>query len=224
MDFIFMLTHQDKTVVNCLEVIDSISDLGLGHIGFKDIGVDQKTLGDLTRRIASQGAVAYVEVVSTTAGSIRDSIRAAAKLGVDRVLGGQDVAFALKSFGKGGPAYYPFPGRPAGHPTKLGGSAADIEADCRKAREAGCPGIDLLAYRATEAEPKTLIQAARRGLGPGGYLIVAGSIDSADRIAEAEDAGADAFTIGSAIFEDRFAPGIKGVKGQCEAVLRTIGQ
>jgi hypothetical protein len=222
MDFIFMLTNRDRTVGNCLEVIDSISDLGLKHIGFKDIGVDQSVLVSLTKRIATQGATSYVEVVSTTPQSIRASITAAADLGVSRVLGGQDVAFALESFKPDGPTYYPFPGRPIGHPTQLAGNEEDIESDCRRAREAGCPGADLLAYRATEAEPRSLIRAARRGLGDDGYLIVAGSIDSTDRIAEAEDAGADAFTIGSAIFENRFAPGVTGVRGQCEAVLRAI--
>ncbi|CAN5463939.1 4-hydroxythreonine-4-phosphate dehydrogenase [soil metagenome] len=222
MDFIFMLTNQDRTVGNCLEVIDSISDLGLRHIGFKDIGVAQPVLAELTKRIAASGATSYVEVVSTTPESIRASITAAAKLGVDRVLGGQDVDFALQSFNQHGPAYYPFPGRPVGHPTQLGGSEDDIEADCRRVREAGCPGADLLAYRATEAEPRALIRAARRGLGDDGYLIVAGSIDTPGRIAEVRDAGADAFTIGSAIFENRFAAGVTGVRGQCEAVLRAI--
>lgn len=223
MDFIFMLTNQDRTVGNCLEVIESISDIGLMHIGFKDIGVDHSVLASLTKKIAAHGAISYVEVVSTTPASIRASIVAAARLGVDRVLGGQDVAFAIQSFKADGPTYYPFPGRPVGHPTQLGGSADDIEADCRRARDAGCPGADLLAYRATEAEPRALIRAARRGLGDDGYLIVAGSIDSTDRITEAKDAGADAFTIGSAIFENRFAAGVTGVRGQCEAVLRAIG-
>lgn len=224
MDFIFMLTNQDRTVKNCLEIIDSISELGLGHIGFKDVGVEQAVLAELTLRIAALGAISYVEVVSTTPETIRNSIEASSRLKVDRVLGGQDVDFALQSFGKDGPRYFPFPGRPIGHPTKLAGGASDVEEDSRKARLAGCPGVDLLAYRATEADPEALIRAARRGLGPDGYLIVAGSIDSEERIKEAEQAGADAFTIGSAIFEDKFAAGVKGVKGQCEAVLRAIGQ
>ena len=86
------------------------------------------------------------------------------------------------------------------------------------------PGVDLLAYRATEEDPLRLIQASRRGLGAKGHLIVAGSIDSTERIRAVADAGADAFTIGSAIFEESFAPGVKGIKGQCEAVLKSLGQ
>ncbi|MFO0991634.1 MAG: 4-hydroxythreonine-4-phosphate dehydrogenase [Hyphomicrobiales bacterium] len=223
MDFIFMLTNKDRTVPNCLEVMAQIADLGLTHVGFKDVGVDLPTLKQLAAAIRKSGATSYVEVVSTTPETIRQSIAAAAELGVDRVLGGQDIAFAQENFGSRSIGYYPFPGRPEGHPTKLGGSQKDIEDDCTRAMEQGCPGVDLLAYRAVEEDPLKLIRAARRGLGPEGYLIVAGSIDSTDRIRAVADAGADAFTIGSAIFEESFAPGVKGVRGQCEAVVKALG-
>ena len=222
MDFIFMLTQADKTVKNCLDVFDSIQDIGLKHVGFKDVGVDLETLFELTKKIKKAGAISYVEVVSTTPESVKASIASAAALGVDRVLGGQDIAFASTVLARERGGYFPFPGRPVGHPTQLGGLPEDIERDASAAREAGCPGVDLLAYRATEADPVSLIRSARRGLGKDGYLIVAGSIDSKDRIEEAYDAGADAFTIGSAIFDGSFAPGIMSVRGQCEAVLRML--
>ena len=44
MNFIFMLTRQDRTVADCLDVLAQIAPLGLKHIGFKDIGVDPQTL------------------------------------------------------------------------------------------------------------------------------------------------------------------------------------
>jgi hypothetical protein len=224
MDFIFMLTHKDKTVPNCLQVMAEIADLGLKHVGFKDVGVDIATLKQLASAITASGAISYVEVVSTTAETIKKSIAAAAELGVDRVLGGQDIAFAQSQFRGKGIGYYPFPGRPEGHPTRLGGRAADIERYCAEAHKVGCPGVDLLAYRAFEDDPLQLVRAARKGLGADGYLIVAGSIDSTERIRAINDAGADAFTIGSAIFEESFAPGVKGLKRQCEAVLKSLGQ
>jgi indole-3-glycerol phosphate synthase len=222
-DFIFMLTHHDKTVADCLEVYESIAKIGLEHVGFKDVGVDHKTLQKLTQAIKKSGAVSYVEVVSTSPESIRRSIEIAAELGVDRVLGGQDIDHAMESFADKGVSYYPFPGRPVGHPTKLGGSPSDVERDCARAMAAGCAGVDLLAFRATEADPLDLIRAARRGLEEDGYLIVAGSIDSKERMRAIEEAGADAFTIGSAIFENSFAPGVKGVPAQCKEVLRALG-
>ena len=66
MEFIFMLTHGDKTVENCLAVLDEVLPLGLSHIGFKDIGVPGEVLYALTRRIRDAGVTSYMEVVSET--------------------------------------------------------------------------------------------------------------------------------------------------------------
>jgi 2,4-dienoyl-CoA reductase-like NADH-dependent reductase (Old Yellow Enzyme family) len=214
-----MLTHGDKTVTNCLDILDQIADAGVSHIGFKDIGVDIETLATLSARIKESGATSYMEVVSTTPESVHNSISTAAEIGVDRVLGGQDAEFALNTLNGTGATYYPFPGRPVDHPTILKGSPEDIEADCARYRANGCPGIDLLAYRASDANPLDLIRAARVGLNDG-YLIVAGSIDSPQRIHDIAEAGADAFTIGTAVFDNVFAAGGNTVAYQCKEVLK----
>jgi pentose-5-phosphate-3-epimerase len=83
---------------------------------------------------------------------------------------------------------------------------------------AGCAGADLLAYRATEADPIELVRAARRGLGEG-YLVVAGSVDSKERIREVAAAGADGFTIGSAVFDGSYSPRSGSIRSQLKAVL-----
>jgi hypothetical protein len=223
MNFIFMLTHHDRTVADCLAVFEEVAGLGLAHIGFKDIGADRATLEQLTQKIKASGATAYVEVVSTTPGSIRSSIETAARLGVDCVLGGQDIAFALGSLKSSKAKYFPFAGKPEGHPTKLFGDAKLVEEHCGSMMRTGCAGVDLLAFRAQDAMPLDLVRAARRGLGTKGCLIVAGSIDAPGQIHAINDAGADAFTIGTAIFEDRFDKSVRGVRAQCEAVLRAIG-
>jgi len=222
-DFIFMLTHGDKTVPNCLDVIDSIKDTGIGHIGFKDIGVGPETLGLLADRINQAGAVSYLEVVSTTPDAVRESIQNANDIGVSRVLGGQDVAFALATLKRTGADYYPFPGRPVGHPTRLEGTPDQVAEDCRRMRAAGCPGVDLLAYRATQADPLDLVRAARSGLGDG-YLIVAGSVDSPGQIRDLAAAGADAFTVGTAVFDGSFAAGDGSVAYQCKQILAACSQ
>ncbi|NQV43348.1 MAG: hypothetical protein HQ501_00485 [Rhodospirillales bacterium] len=219
MDFIFMLTHGDKTIDNCLEVFDEIKNTGVTHIGFKDIGVDKDTLSTLARRIKDAGSICYLEVVSTTLEEVQESIKTAVEIGIDRVLGGQDVEYALSALNGSAATYYPFPGRPIGHPTNLEGSPKDIESDCARYRAAGCPGVDLLAYRATDSDPLDLIRAARAGLDDG-YLIVAGSIDSPKRIAAIAEAGADAFTIGTAVFDNAFASGGNTISYQCQEILK----
>ena len=203
MDFIFMLTRNDRTVVDCLEVLESVSSLGLKHIGFKDVGVPTKTLKALTTAIKDMGATSYLEVVSETPEACLNSARVGGELGIDCLLGGTAAVDILNILKGTRTLYYPFPGKPTGHPTKLGGTAKDIEADCRKFLDAGCAGVDLLAYRATDADPLELVKAARRGLGKN-RLIVAGSIASRSRIRDIAEAGADAFTIGSAVLDGSY--------------------
>ena len=205
MDFIFMLTRGDKTVEDALDVLEQIAPLGLRHVGFKDVGVEPRTLRVLTDRIRSLGATSYMEVVSETPEDCLRSASVARDLGVDRLLGGTDVVRINDILAGTGTAYFPFPGFPTGHPTKLGGKAADVTAHCESFRAAGCSGADLLAFRATEADPLELVRAARRGIGDG-YLIVAGSITSRERIRAVAEAGADAFTIGTAVFDGSYNP------------------
>ncbi len=217
MDFIFMLTRNDRTVVDCLEVLESIVPLGLKHIGFKDVGVPTKILKALTTAIKDMGATSYLEVVSETPEACLNSARVGGELGIDCLLGGTAAVEILNILKGTRTLYYPFPGKPSGHPTKLGGTPADIEADCRKFLDAGCAGVDLLAYRATDADPLELVKAARRGLGTN-RLIVAGSIASRNRIRDIAEAGADAFTIGSAVLDGSY----NNTKGLLQSQISSV--
>lgn len=212
-----MLTRSDQTVPDCLEVLDEIRPLGLTHIGFKDVGVSPDVLAELVRRIKGAGATTYMEVVSTSREACLRSARVARDIGVERLLGGTQVEEVLEILAGSTVAYLPFPGRPFDHPTKLGGSPAQIEDDARRFRALGCAGVDLLAYRATEADPLELVRAARRGTD--GTLLVAGSVHGPDQIRALAAAGADAFTIGSAAFDGSFAPRMGSLRSQLRAVL-----
>jgi hypothetical protein len=202
MEFIFMLTREDRTIADCLEVYDSIRALPIQHIGFKDTGVDQDTMRRLHDRLRADDRTTYIEVVSTNTDACLRSAEAAARLGVDRLLGGTQVKEILGLLKGTKTGYYPFPGQPTGHPTKLGGSPQRIAADTKAALAAGCAGVDLLAYRATEADPLDLIRAARGATER--TVIVAGSVDSPSRIRAVADAGADLFTIGTAALAGSF--------------------
>ncbi len=217
-----MLTRDDRTVEDALEVLDAIRPLGLRHIGFKDVGADPARLRELNRRIKAQGAISYLEVVSTTPEAGLASAGAAVEIGVDRLLGGTDVDAVLALLEGTGIRYYPFPGLPRGHPTVLAGGPEEIAADCAAFMAKGCAGVDLLAYRATEAEPLALVRAARRALGEG-LLIVAGSVDQPGRIRALAEAGADAFTIGSAVFSGAFSPRKGALLSQLRDVLAVCG-
>jgi hypothetical protein len=220
-DFIFMLTRSDETVLDCLETWDAVQAVGLRHAGFKDIGVDVATLVELNRRMHERGVTTYLEVVSTTREACLRSARAAVEIGVDRLMGGQEVADTLQLLEGTAIEYLPFPGLPTGHPTRLGGDGQLVERQCREFADMGCSGVDLLAYRATDAEPLDLVRAARRGTD--GYLVVAGSVSTAQQIVDLRQAGADAFTIGSAVFDGSFSPREGNVVSQLSDVLDAVG-
>jgi len=213
-----MLTRSDQTVTDGLDVLDDIESVGLTHIGFKDVGVPPETLRALNQRIKAMGATSYLEVVSTSVETMLQSAKVARDIGIDRLLGGTKVDEVLALLAGTKTEYLPFPGRPFDHPTKLGGSVEQVEADCKKFRAQGCAGVDLLAYRATEADPIELVKAARRGIGDG-ILLVAGGVKSAAQIKALAAAGADSFTVGSAAFDGSYAPTVGSLRSQLTAVL-----
>lgn len=211
-----MLTRRDETISDCLETWDAIGRVGLRHAGFKDVGVEISTLVELNKRMKSNGVTTYLEVVSTSPEECLRSAHAALAIGVDRLMGGTLIDETMRIIDGSGIEYLPFPGRPVGHPTRLGGDAKLVETQCRSFAASGCHGVDLLAYRATDADPLDLVRAARRGTS--GYLVVAGSISSAAQIDDLRAAGADAFTVGSAIFDGSFSPN----KGHIASQLRDV--
>ncbi|HVV84964.1 MAG TPA: hypothetical protein VHE35_17995 [Kofleriaceae bacterium] len=217
MRFVFMLTRSDQTVTDCLEVQDEIAPLGLEHVGFKDVGVEPPVLAELTRRLKASGATTYMEVVSTSAEACLRSAQVGREIGVDWLLGGNLVPEVLAILAGSGVRYAPFPGKPVGHPTKLGGTPEDVEADCRRFDELGCGGVDLLAYRATDADPLALVRAARAGTR--GMLLVAGSVHGPEQIRALAAAGADAFTIGSAAFDGSFSPRKGSLRSQLADIV-----
>lgn len=216
-----MLTRDDRTVTDCLEVLESVRDLGITHIGFKDIGVDRDTLFRLHDALRGLGATTYLEVVSTGREQALASVRTAVELGVDRLMGGTWTEETLGLLHGTAIGYLPFVGRPVGHPTRLAGTPTDVAADCRRAEAAGCAGVDLLAYRATDAGPLDLVRAARAATS--GRLVVAGSISGTGQIRDLAEAGADAFTIGSAAFAGSLRPDTGALTSQLEPVIAAAG-
>ena len=214
-----MLTRADRTISDGLDVLDDIRSLGLRHIGFKDVGIEPAALAALHRAIKELGATSYLEVVSTTPEACLQSARVARELGVDRLLGGTHVEEVLQILA-GSSVAVPAVSRPAVRSSdearRLAPRRRGRLPAVRGARRAG---VDLLAYRATEADPLELVRAARRG-DAGGTLLVAGGVgDARRRSARSPTAGADAFTVGSAVFDGSFAPHVGSLRSQLKAVL-----
>jgi len=217
-----MLTRDDATVENALDLVNTTRPLRLRHIGFKDVGADAETMRRLVAAIREAGASPWMEVVSTSRDDELRSIALGRDLKVDWLMGGVHVDEALGLLAGSAARYLPFAGRPFGRPTRLMGGAAEVEAQCRALASKGCAGVDILAYRATEAEPLDLVAACRRGFVEDGVVVAAGSVNSAKRIAAVRAAGADAFTIGTAAIEGSYAPGGGPLAAQLAAILADV--
>ncbi len=216
-EFVFMLTHHDRTVDRPLEVYGQIRDCGLRYVGFKDIGASVADLRAVCDQAHADGLEVMLEVVSTTKEAELASIAAAGEIGVDWVLGGTHPADGLTVLAGSKARYCPFPGTVVDHPSVLLGSIEEI-ADSARAITAldGVYGLDLLAYRHPTADVGDLTRAVVQA--SAGPVIAAGSVASLEQIRTLDAAGAWGFTIGGAIFEGRL-PGSPSVAGQIRAVL-----
>lgn len=223
LEFIFMLTRDDRTVANAMAVYDEVRTSGLRFVGFKDVGLSTTRLRDLAGAIRADGRDVFLEVVSERAQDERRSIEAALEIGVDWLLGGTHVDTALEILDRvgppgtpGRPRYCPFPGRVVRHPSVLEGTIGEIADSAREiTSRAGVTGLDLLAYRWAGDVPALVRAVVNASSGP---VIAAGSVDSAERIRALAGAGAWAFTIGGAVFEGRLPAG-PSVREQVDCAL-----
>jgi hypothetical protein len=215
-NFVFMLTHGDRTVGHAAEIVPTLADTGLRYIGFKDVGADPVRQRELASLAHDNGFEVMLEVVSTSKEDELSSLRAAAAAGVDWVLGGTHAADGAGIL-PAGVRYCPFPGRVIDHPSVLLGTIEEIAADAERLTALDhVTGVDLLAYRHPTADHDALIREVIRC--SNGPVIVAGSIASIDRIRAVSEAGAWGYTIGSAIF-DGVLPGAPSVADQVRHVL-----
>jgi 4-hydroxythreonine-4-phosphate dehydrogenase len=204
-EFLFMLTKNDATVPDCLEVYDEVRETDLRWVGFKDIGVPIPVLHDLVRKIRADGRNVVLEIVSTDAAAELASVRAGIDLGVDLLMGGTQPDATIPLLHGTGIRYFPFPGRIVGHPSVLEGT---IESIAESAREltgrSAVDGLDLLAYR-WQGDVLALVAAVVRA--SSGPIVVAGSIESSAQIRAVTAAGAWGFTIGGGVFDRVLVPG-----------------
>jgi mannose-6-phosphate isomerase-like protein (cupin superfamily) len=218
--FIFMLTRNDRTVPDASQQLQTALSLGVRHMGFKDIGLPIEQLKGLNAAIKAGGASSYLEVVSLDRESEIVSAKAAVEIGVDVLLGGTRVDDVLPILKGTGIQYFPFAGRITGHPSVLEGSIEEI-VESAKAITAkdGVHGLDLLAYRSAENVPDLMKAVCAAVSKP---VFMAGSIDTPERIAVVQNAGAAGFTIGTAALDGKYPASGKDVPSQLSAIIRDV--
>jgi hypothetical protein len=202
-DFIFMLTRADRTVEDAEARLPEALSTGVRHLGFKDVGLPAPTLRRLAETIRRAGARSYLEVVSLDADSEAASARMAVDLGVDVLMGGVRPDVVTPVLAGTAIHYYPYPGDVVGHPCVLAGTVEATVASARRLLATpGVHGLDLLAYRFIGDAEGLMVAVCRAAAGR--PVVIAGSLDCAERLAAVVASGATAFTVGTAALENVF--------------------
>ena len=222
-DFIFMLTKNDQTVSDARKYVKDIVSEGVKHMGFKDIGLPINELKQLTKDLRQEGVQVYLEVVSLDAESEKQSAKVAMSLNVDYLLGGTRPELIAPIVKDHKLKYYPFVGEIESHPSILKGTITEIAHHAQQISAIdGVDGLDLLAYRFTGKDVPLLIrEVCEKSTKP---VIVAGSIDSKERIDVVKSTGASGFTIGTAAFGMKFPSKQTGIAGQVHSIMEMNAQ
>lgn len=200
-ELIVMLTWHDYTVENAAQVFEQCKDSAAHYWGFKEHPLPHEQMRQLYKRMHDCGKTTLMEVVAYTEHEGLEAAQLAAECQCDIVMGTKYSDTIRDYCHSHGLRYMPFVGTVTGRPSVLQGTIDDIVAEARALVDKGVDGIDLLAYRYT-GDVVALMQAVTAAVTV--PVVMAGSIDSRERLDQVSQSGAWAFTIGSAFFEHRF--------------------
>src|SRR4030095_4043177 len=142
-----MLTHQDRTVQDALQLFERTRDYPITHWGFKDVGLSPDEMQRVVTAMKAAGKITFLEVVSLSEEEGLRGARLAVDLGFDILMG--TVFFpSIAAYLRDKPVrYYPFPGHVHSHPSILDGAIDEIVAHACELEANGVQGLDLLTYR-----------------------------------------------------------------------------
>ena len=221
-ELIFMLTHHDITIPNALDVLEQTRDTGLKFIGSKDIGLSDEKLFELFQNMRDLGMTTFLEVVSNDEKRHFSGVQKAMEIEADYLIGGMPQFAArtleyLRSM-KANLRFFPYVGKIVGHPCKLEGGIDDIVRQGMELARMGADGINLLLYRYS-GNVEFLLNGIVKNLKKD--LIVAGNVDSFEKVDQLKKSKIWAFTVGGAILERRIVPE-KTIREQIIAVLNKL--
>ena len=215
---IVMLTNHDKTTEDAIELFENCKNIPVEHWGFKNVGLPVDQMKRLVRNMKNANKKTFLEVVSYTEKECIEATELAIECEFDYLMGTmfyQSVYDLLKDKPI---KYMPFCGKISGSPSVLEGSINDIIAHAKSIEEKNVYGLDLLAYRYTGDPLKLAKKFIEEIKLP---VIIAGSINSFEKLEKVKKLNPWGFTIGSAFFNKKFVKG-GSFKEQIERIVKYL--
>lgn len=201
-ELIVMLTHNDVTVPNALEVFTSCRDLPVKYWGFKDHGLEPAAMKQLVDVMKANGKTTFLEVVSYTEEECMRGARLGVECGFDYLLGTLYFDSVYEYVKTTDLKYCPFVGKVSQTPSILEGTVEEMLAQEAEFAAKGIYGTDLLGYRYTGENVDEFCAAFVKGAKH--PVCLAGSIGSKERIETVKKMNPWTFTMGSALFAKNF--------------------
>ena len=198
---VVMLTYNDRTIPDAAEVFEKCRDSKAEVYGFKEEGIPFEDMLRLFARIKECGKETALEVVAYDEEHCAAGAEMAVKCKVDYLMGTMYFDSVTDICRKNGIKYMPYVGEITGRPSILGGSADKMIGDAKAILEKGADGFDLLGYRYTDNADDLIERFVRE---TGAMTVVAGSVDSYERLDLIKRVSPWGFTIGSAFVEGKF--------------------
>ena len=214
---IIMLTHNDKTVENAREVFEECKDLPIQFWGFKDVGVPKEEMERILDAMKAAGKTTFLEVVSYSEEECMRGAKLAVELGYDYLMGTVYHQSVFEYLATQEIKFLPFCGQVSGSPSILEGSFDEIITDAKGLLDRGVDGIDLLAFR--HQDGAGLAEAYCKAIDK--PVVIAGSINSPERLEFINRINPWAFTMGSALFTENIVKD-GGFRKNLEEVLRIM--
>ena len=200
---IIMLTHNDMTVPNAIEIFEENKDLPIQLWGFKDVGMEPDKMEHLCTKMREAGKTSFLEVVSYTEEECMRGAKLAVECRFDYLLGTLYYDSVAEYIMENNLKYCPFAGEVSQSPSILQGTLEEMLMQEEQFAQKGVFGTDLLGYRYVDGDPNILsAEYIKNSKNP---VILAGSIGSEDRMKLVKDMDPWAFTMGSALFTKNFA-------------------
>jgi len=200
-ELIVMLTHNDRTVPDAIEVFESAKDSPAKFWGFKEEGLPKSKMKKLVKMMKAAGKTVFLEVVAYTEEECLEGAKIGVECGFD-ILMGTLYFDSIRDLAKAaGMKYMPFVGQIKGRPSILDGTIEGMVEEAKGYLEKGVYGIDLLAYRYTGDPEELAAEFVKQVPAP---VCIAGSIQSFKRLDKMKEIDPWTFTIGGAFFENKF--------------------